>query len=222
MRVVAIVVAGGQGTRVGGERPKALLEVAGRTLLGHAVAALAEASRVDGVLPVLPAGTELPADAATAKSLPPVPGGTERQDSVAAGVNALPDTAEWVAVHDAARALVRPAAIDRVVEAAQSHGAALLAVPVADTLKRVEGTRVVESPPRESFWAAQTPQVFRVELLREALDKARAEGRQGTDCAQLVAALGVPVEIVEGDRDNWKITYPEDLEAAGRILGERA
>ena len=221
MRVVAIVVAGGLGKRVAGGRPKAFLELEGRSLLGHAMTALAAAARVDGVLPVLPAGECLPADADTPKNLPAVAGGAERQDSVAAGVGALPASAEWVAVHDAARALVRPEAVDRVVVGAEETGAALLAVPVADTLKRVEGGCVVDSPPRSDFWAAQTPQVFRVELLREALDKARAEARQGTDCAQLVEALGVPVRIVEGDRDNWKITYPEDLDAARRVLEAR-
>ena len=103
-----------------------------------------------------------------------------------------------MAVHDAARALVRTAAVTRVIDAAIRHGAALLAVPARDTMKRVRAGVVVETPPRDECWAAQTPQVFRAALLREALEKARAEGRTGTDCAQLVEALGVRVHVVPG------------------------
>jgi 2-C-methyl-D-erythritol 4-phosphate cytidylyltransferase len=126
-----------------------------------------------------------------------------------------------VAVHDAARALVRPADVTRAVDAALRHGAALLAVPARDTIKRVREGVVVDTPPRDECWAAQTPQVFRVGLLREALEKADAEGRTGTDCAQLVEALGARVHVVTGDPDNWKITAPADLAAAERVLEAR-
>ena len=221
MKVAAIVVAAGRGERLGQAVPKAFVLLRGRTLLGHAVAALAASERVDGVLPVLPAGMDAPTDAAHAKLLPAVAGGARRQDSVAAGIAALPAGVEWVAVHDAARALVRSEAVTRVIDAAQRHGAALLAVPARDTITRVRDGIVIETPPRDECYAAQTPQVFRVAALREALDKARAEGREGTDCAQLVEALGVRVQIVAGDADNWKITGPEDLAAAERILGAR-
>ena len=98
------------------------------------------------------------------------------------------------------------------------RGAAILAVPVADTIKRVQAGRVIETPPRPECWAAQTPQVFRVELLREALAKASALGRVATDDSQLVEWLGIRVAVVEGDTDNWKLTRPEDLAAAERRL----
>jgi 2-C-methyl-D-erythritol 4-phosphate cytidylyltransferase len=222
MRVAAIVVAAGRGERLGHSLPKAFVPLRGRSLLGHAVAALAASDRVDAVLPVLPPGMDAPRDAASAKRLPAVAGGARRQDSVAAGLAALPDTVEWVAVHDAARALVRPAAVTRVIDAAIRHGAALLAVPARDTIKRVRDGAVVETPPRDECYTAQTPQVFRAALLREALEKARAEGRVGTDCASLVEALGVRVEVVLGDPDNWKITEPEDLAAAERVLAARS
>jgi 2-C-methyl-D-erythritol 4-phosphate cytidylyltransferase len=94
-------------------------------------------------------------------------------------------------------------------------------VPVADTIKRVRAGRVVETPPRAECWAAQTPQVFRTRWLREALAKAAAEGRVGTDCAELVEALGVAVSVVEGDADNLKITRPDDLRLAERALEAR-
>jgi 2-C-methyl-D-erythritol 4-phosphate cytidylyltransferase len=221
MRVAAILVAAGRGERLGHALPKAYVPLRGRTLLAHALAALAASDRVDAVLPVVPPGMEPPADAQSAKLLPAVAGGGRRQDSVAAGLAALPDGVEWVAVHDAARALVRPAAVTRVIDEAMRHGAALLAVPLRDTVKRVRDGVVVETPPRDECWAAQTPQVFGTALLREALAKARAEGRTGTDCAQLVEALGVRVRVVPGDPDNWKITSREDLAAAERVLEAR-
>ena len=108
------------------------------------------------------------------------------------------------------------------VAAAAQTGAALLAVPVRDTLKRVRDGRVVETPAREELWAAQTPQVFRAALLREAIAKAQAEGFQGTDDAQIVERLGVPVAIVAGDPSNLKITWPADLGWAEACLRERA
>jgi 2-C-methyl-D-erythritol 4-phosphate cytidylyltransferase len=221
MRVVAIVVAAGRGERLGHALPKAFVPLRGRSLLAHAVTALAASDRVDAVLPVLPRGMTMPADASDAKLLQPVAGGARRQDSVAAGLAALPSGVEYVAVHDAARALVRPADVTRAIDAALLHGAALLAVPARDTVKRVREGVVVDTPPREECWAAQTPQVFRVALLREALDKAAAEGRTGTDCAQLVEALGARVHVVPGDPDNWKITAPSDLAAAERVLEAR-
>ena len=221
MRVAAIAVAAGRGERLGHALPKAYVRVGGRSLLGHALAALSASELVDVVLPVLPPGREPPDDARTAKSLPAVAGGARRQDSVAAGLDALPADIEWVAVHDAARALVRPEAVTRAIEGARRHGAALLAVPLRDTLKRVREGRVLETSPREDYWVAQTPQVFRVAVLREALEKARAEGRTATDCAGLVEACGVPVHVVMGDPDNWKITWASDLAIAERILAER-
>lgn len=221
MRVAAILLAAGRGERLGRPEPKAYVKLGGRTLLARALDALAASASVDAVQPVLPSDRALPADAEHPKLLPPVAGGALRQDSVAAGLAALPDSVEWVAVHDAARALLRPEAVDRVVEAARQGGAALLALPLRDTPKRVEGGVVKETLPRESFWGAQTPQVFARALLSEGLEKARAEGRVATDCAQLVEALGVEVRVVPGDSDNAKITDAADLAAAERALEAR-
>jgi 2-C-methyl-D-erythritol 4-phosphate cytidylyltransferase len=227
MRVVALLLGAGRGERLGQQVPKAFVSLAGRPLWLHALAALERAAALDAVIPVVPE-VELPrfrervaALGARPKLLAPVAGGRERQDSVRAGLAALPPAAEWVAVHDAARALVRPEAVERVIEAARETGAALLATPVRDTIKRVAAGRVVETPPRAACWAAQTPQVFRVEILREALAKADAERFVGTDDAELVERLGVAVRVVEGDRDNLKLTHPEDLVLAERILASR-
>jgi 2-C-methyl-D-erythritol 4-phosphate cytidylyltransferase len=227
MRVAAVVLGAGRGERLGYAAPKAFVPLAGRPLIAHALEALAEPEEVEWVVPVIPADAHeryarlVGQLGHREKFAAPVAGGPERQDSVAAGLAALPSDVALVVVHDAARPLVRPADVSRVIAGAWRCGGAILAVPVRDTIKRVREGRVLETPPRAECWAAQTPQVFRVELLREAHAKAEAEGRLGTDCAQLVEALGVPIEVVEGDPDNLKVTLPEDLERAERVLEAR-
>ncbi len=227
MRVAALVLAAGRGDRLGHELPKAFVPLAGKPMLLHALAAMAGADEIDRVVPVV-AGTDLGrlrqlADelAAIPKLAPAVAGGATRQDSVRAGLEALPTGVDLVAVHDAARPLVGTDAVARVVAAACASGAAILAVPVRDTIKRVREGRVAETPPRAECFAAQTPQVFRIEILREALAKAAAEGRQGTDDAELVEALGVAVQVVAGEPFNLKVTYPEAVAAAERVLAAR-
>ena len=138
-----------------------------------------------------------------------------------AGLAALPRDVVFVAVHDAARPLVASEAVSRVVVAARRSGAAILAVPVRDTIKRVREGLIVETPSRLECYAAQTPQVFRVEVLREALEKAAAEGFIGTDDAEIVERIGVPVTVVSGDASNVKITDRADLIAAERWLRDR-
>ncbi len=227
MRVAALVLAAGRGERFGAGQPKAFLPLAGQPLLVHAVEALAACAAIDIIVPVLPAAeidrlaAWLWSASAARKVVAPITGGAERQDSMHAGLSALSADVELVAIHDAARPLVRPADVARVIAAAARSGAALLAVPVRDTLKRVRDGRVVETPPREGLWAAQTPQVFRAALLREALAKAQADAFQGTDDAQLVERLGCVVEIVAGDPSNLKITWPADLAWAEAALQER-
>jgi 2-C-methyl-D-erythritol 4-phosphate cytidylyltransferase len=224
MSVAAVVLAAGRGERLGLSLPKAFVPIAGRPLLLHALAALAEVPAIERVVPVI-ARADLGRWERLAREIAAIPkltapafGGAERQDSVRAGLEALGPGTQWVAVHDAARPFVRGTAVMRVLEAARASGAAILAVPASDTIKRVRAGRVVETPPRPECWAAQTPQVFRVELLREALAKATAEGRTATDDAQLVEWLGIAVAVVEGDPDNWKLTLPEDLAAAEQRL----
>jgi 2-C-methyl-D-erythritol 4-phosphate cytidylyltransferase len=224
MRTAVLVLAAGRGERLGYDIPKAFVPLAGRTLLEHSLAVMAAVSAVDIIQPVvgpdaLSRYSALDVSALEAGKLrSAVPGGAERQDSVAEGLKALPDDVDLVAVHDAARCLVRPEEVERVIAAAAERGAALLAIPAPDTIKRVQGGRVVETPPRAECWVAQTPQVFRAELLREAIAKARAEGILGTDDAQLVERLGVEVEVVRGSARNLKITHPEDLVLAERLL----
>ena len=228
MRVAALVLAAGRGERLGHDLPKGFVCLAGRPLWLHSAEALASVAEIERVVPVIPEGERERFRACIAASRPParlaepVIGGATRQDSVRAGLEALPASAEWVAVHDAARPLLQPEAVARLLAAARLHGAAILARPVGDTIKRVAGERIVETPDRAECWAAQTPQVFRTELLREALAKAAAEGFEATDDAQLVERLGVTVHVVEGDPDNLKITRDEDLATAEAWLERRS
>jgi len=227
MRVAALVLGAGRGERLGAAVPKAFVPLCGKPLLVHALEAMLAAPEIDVALPVV-ARADLarmkalePALVAFRSLLAPVVGGAERQDSMMAGLAALPSDAAFVAVHDAARPLVAREAIGRVVDAARSSGAAILAVPVRDTIKRVRAGKIVETPNRLECYAAQTPQVFRTELLREALEKALAEGFVGTDDAEIVERIGVPVTVVPGDPSNIKITDRADLLAAERWLREK-
>lgn len=225
-KVAALLLAAGRGERLGADVPKAYVRVAGRTLVEHSLAALEASGVVDEVVPVIGAGDSLrfaelglPGHATLRD---PVVGGAERQDSVAAGVAALRDDVSLVAVHDAARCLVSPDDIARVVARAQECGAAILAEPARDSLKRVVDGRITGSLPRAECWLAQTPQVFRRDWLARALEKAASEGRMGTDDAELVERLGVDVAIVASEAPNPKVTLPGDVAPAEALLQERA
>lgn len=228
MRVAALVLGAGAGARLrAGDPaapPKGLVRLGGVSLLARSIAALARVPELEWIQPVLPAEAldawprlraELP-DAARVRE--PVAGGAERGDSARAGLAALPPGATHVAVHDAARPLVRPADVARVVAEALRTGAAILAAPVPDTIHRVAGGRVTETPPRAECYAAQTPQVFRIDWLREAYAKAAGDGVLATDDAALVSRLGNPVAVVVGDPHNFKITTAEDLARAEALL----
>lgn len=220
--VAALVLAAGRGERLGRPEPKAFVELAGQTLLERSIQSIAGSRSVGRIQPVLAA-----ADLALFRGLvfeldvevaAPVIGGSERQDSMRAGLESLPAEVRWVAIHDAARCLVAAEDVRRVVEAACESGAAILAEPVRDTIKRVVDGRIVETPPRQECWAAQTPQVVRRDWLEEGLAKASASGRFATDDAQLVEWLGREVTVVESRSPNPKITRPEDLVAARALL----
>lgn len=149
-----------------------------------------------------------------------VPGGESRQESVLAGLLALPPDTEVVLVHDGARPLLEPRLVEAVLSEAKRWGAAALAVPVRDTVKEAGGDGfVARTLPRERLWLAQTPQAFRCELLLEAHRRARELGLAATDDAALVEALGHPVRLVRGSYRNLKITFPEDYETALALVG---
>jgi 2-C-methyl-D-erythritol 4-phosphate cytidylyltransferase len=147
-----------------------------------------------------------------------VPGGAERQDSVVRGLDAVPASFGLVLVHDAVRPFVTGGLIDRVIDAARETGAAICALPIAETIKRVQDGVVDTTIDRTGLWAVQTPQGFRTPVLREAHDKARRDGVLGTDDAMLVERLGHPVRVVLGLVENIKITTPLDLARARRWI----
>ncbi len=230
MHALALVLAAGQGVRLGREVPKGFVRLRGRTLVDWSVDALARAPEVAAVQCVVPAGggsepvakpADLPARIAW---LAPIEGGARRQDSVArgleAGARARPDL-EWVLVHDAARCLVEPADASAVLAAARATGAALPVLPASDTVKLLDGGRVERTLDRARLGLAQTPQAFRIEVLREALEKASHDGVEGTDCASLVERLGVEVRTSAGRAGNFKVTHPEDLARAESVLAAR-
>lgn len=151
-----------------------------------------------------------------------VPGGSERQHSVANGLSALPADADYVLIHDGARALVTEDVIRRAMDSALSHGSGIASVPVVDTIKRADGDGLVlETLNRSQLYAMQTPQAFLTSLVRRAHEQARADGFLGTDDASLLEHAGLPVYLSQGDRENLKLTTPADLSVAQVILAAR-
>ncbi len=232
MRDVAVVIpAGGIGRRMGGSTPKQFLRLGARTILVLTVAHFTRHPAVGAVVVAAPAAYR----ARTERALRDVPGrarvrvvegGAERQDSVWRGMRAVPDDAAIIVVHDAVRPFVTRALVDRVVAAARAGGAAICALPIAETVKRVRESLVEATVDRSALWAVQTPQAFRAALLREAHEKARRDNFLGTDESMLVERLGHPVTVVAGLVENVKITTPADLlrakraaRASGRAAG---
>lgn len=215
-RVAAIIAAAGAGTRLG-KGSKALVQLNGRTTLARVLElflALDEVSTI--VVAAPPARVDFVRQEVEAmrprKPVTVCAGGETRQQSVRAALGQLEGGCDWVLVHDAARPLASAALVRRVLAAAMETGAAFPGLPPTDAVKRVEGNQLVESLDRSRIVLAQTPQGFGYELLRRSHREAHECGLVGDDDAQLVAALGHPVAVVEGEPANLKLTTPEDLE----------
>lgn len=221
MRVTAIIAAGGIGTRFGGDRPKQLLTLGGRPILERSVEAFLRHPRVHAVVVALPdaLAAEPPAYLrSSGRPLIVVAGGARRQDSVARAVAAVPADTGVVVIHDAARPLVPARLIDETIDAAIAHGAAIAALSATDTVKRGGADRTITGTlPRSEIFLAQTPQAFRLDVLRDALALA-STATDATDEAMLAELAGHPVHLVEGARENLKITTPEDLLLAERLV----
>ena len=228
-RFWVVVPAAGSARRMGAAVPKQYLPLAGRTVIEWSLAPFLAHERAAAVVVVLAehdqhwAQTALAGDARVTTTI----GGAERMDSVLAGLRALQSRAapdDWVLVHDAARPCLSATDLNRLLNELNDDAVGgLLAAPVVDTLKRADdGGRVSQTVPREKLWRALTPQMFRRDLLQRALDGALARGVAATDEAQAVEALGLQPRLVAGDADNIKITLPEDLPRAERILKSRS
>lgn len=151
-----------------------------------------------------------------------VEGGDTRQDSIYAAVKKVDEKANLVAVHDGARPLIKRKVIESVIQKADEVDAAACAVPVKDTIKIIDSSgKIVTTPERDALRAVQSPQVFRLSLYKEAIEKAVSDGKQYTDDCQLVESMGYPVYLVDGDYENIKITTPDDLLVAEKFLSER-
>ncbi|MCI0548504.1 MAG: 2-C-methyl-D-erythritol 4-phosphate cytidylyltransferase [Candidatus Rokubacteria bacterium] len=221
-RAVAIVPAGGAGSRLGGRHPKQYLSLGGAPILIHTLRALSRAPSVESLVVAVPAARMGATRALLARYRVPrvvvVAGGAERQESVWLGLQAAPPDTRWILVHDAVRPFITSALVERVLAAAREPGAATCGLPVRETVKRVREALVLTTVEREGLWLAQTPQAFRRDLLREAHDKARRDGFAGTDDTVLVERLGGRVAMVAGLPQNLKITVPEDLRSARRWM----
>jgi 2-C-methyl-D-erythritol 4-phosphate cytidylyltransferase / 2-C-methyl-D-erythritol 2,4-cyclodiphosphate synthase len=218
----ALIVAAGRGARFGGALPKQYLPLGSATVLRHAVAAFAGHPRITGVAVVIRDEDRALFEAATAglPLLPPVAGGAERQDSVRLGLEALARHAPArVLIHDGARPFADPALIDRVTAALDKAPAAIPALPLGDTVKRVIDGRIIETVDRAQLYRAQTPQGFDFPMILAAHQA--AAGRMLTDDAAVAEAAGIAPLVVAGSEDNPKITTIADLTAAERLLAAR-
>jgi len=221
---VAIVLAAGSGERLGQDRPKAFVELAGRPLLAHAVGAALTCPEISLVVVAAPPGGEDLAHAMV-ESLGAhavVTGGTTRRASVWAALQAVPADAAAIVCHDAARPFAPPGLFARVLAALDGADGVVPVVPVPDTVKRVDGDVVLGTEPREGLVLAQTPQAFLAPALREAHERAEREGAEMTDDAAALERAGFRVRTVPGEPGNFKITTPEDLARAETIALELA
>lgn len=213
---------------MGGSTPKQFLTLDGLPILVHSLRVLEDAAAVSEIILTVPTAdreyclNDIVARYKFHKITKVVPGGEQRQDSVRHGLAELDESADIVLIHDAVRPFLTRDMVARVIDAAAEHGAAIAAVPMRDTIKRVGADGFIESTvDRNHLWLAQTPQAFRRPLLEMAHRKAQLEKYHATDDAQLMEWLGHRVAIVEGSGENIKITRPEDLGIGKAILAAR-
>lgn len=220
-RFFALIPCAGSGSRAGTAKPKQYEVIAGRPMVAHTLAAFAGVPRLSGTLVVVAPGDDFLSPDATFSIA--ACGGSMRATTVLNGLSELKsrgaaDT-DWALVHDAARCLITPAMIERLIDAcASDEVGGLLAQPLADTLKSAHQQRVAETLPRDGKWLAQTPQMFRIGPLTRAL---REAGAEATDEASAMEALGLKPLLVPGSAQNFKVTYPDDFALAEAVLRSR-
>jgi 2-C-methyl-D-erythritol 4-phosphate cytidylyltransferase len=213
---------------MGTSTPKQFLAIGGLPVLVHALRVLEDANSVTDIILAVPDTDrefclrDIVVRHGFKKISQVVSGGLQRQDSVRRALDAMPHDADIALVHDAVRPFLTADMVDRVIAASAKTGAAIVAIPMRDTVKQVDQEGLIQGTvDRGQLWLAQTPQAFRATLLQEAHRMAARDGFQGTDEAQLVERLGHRVAIVEGSTDNIKITRPEDLAIGEAILASR-
>ncbi|MCL6572858.1 MAG: 2-C-methyl-D-erythritol 4-phosphate cytidylyltransferase [Bacillus sp. (in: Bacteria)] len=225
MTYQVILPAAGQGKRMGAGKNKLLLELNGIPVLIHTIRVFDEDEACSGIILAIHPQDEMVFTALlnkyhVKKVTHLVPGGKERQHSIYEAIKTVKSEG-IILIHDAARPFIQKEHIHRLTKKAIEIGAAIIGVPTKDTMKMVQDGVVVETVERSSLWAVQTPQAFRISLLRKAYEKAEIDHFLGTDDSSLVERLPHPVVMVEGDYDNIKLTTPEDLLFAESILEKR-
>ena len=224
MNVRAIIAAGGRGERVGGSLPKQFIEIKKKPLLAYTVENFDKCKLIDEIILVVPeeyvglSSYQIVDVFNFRKIRKIISGGKERQDSVYKALLSLPGNTDIVTIHDGVRPFISPEKIIKSIEMCKKDKAVILALPINETVKRVEDKFVITTLDREKLWVAQTPQTFEYKLILEAYKKAEKYSFIGTDDSSLVERLGIKVKILEGDHDNIKITTPEDLVLAERII----
>ena len=226
MKSVAIISAGGAGSRMGG--PKQFLKIAGKSMLEWTLQAFEETQMVDEIILVVNQENIKQAEEFKFSKLKKiVAAGAQRQLSVLNGLKVLPADCEIVLIHDGARPLIKPELIEQSIKEAQEFGAVVVGVPVKDTIKMTndklqmtnEGTIILKTLDRSNLWAAQTPQVFKKEIILKAYNQFSGQ-YQVTDDAMLVEKLGVAVKMIMGSYQNIKLTTLEDLKMAEEFMKE--
>ena len=221
---VLIIPAAGSGSRMGAVVPKPYLTISGKTVLEHTLSCF---TGLKGLKQVVISTSEQYTEFTRKKALKLFPdidvdvviGGRERQDSICNALSVVNDDLDLVIVHDAVRPFISGHKIANCVMIASEKGAAIVAVPVKDTIKKADSNmNISETPQRKYLWQAQTPQVFSRKLIMKAYCEAKKSNFKGTDDASLVERLGLPVAIVEGDRQNFKLTYPLDFKIAESLI----
>ncbi|MEJ2635842.1 MAG: 2-C-methyl-D-erythritol 4-phosphate cytidylyltransferase [Calditrichia bacterium] len=222
--MTVLITAAGRGTRFGGDINKQFTVLAGRPILAWTIEAFHRLDWIENILLVVPedwlefVAVDIVDKFRFEKICKIIAGGKERQDSVYAGLQALEPSCEWVMIHDGVRLFIREKTVRAVFEEALKNDAAIVGFPSRDTIKRAGDSAVTGTEDRRHLWLVQTPQVFRLSLIREAYQKAIRDRLLQTDDAGLVEHLGRSVKLVEGDYFNIKITTPEDIRAAEKLL----
>ncbi len=230
MKATVLIPAAGMGHRMGGSVRKQYLELFGKPILAHTLTLFENHPLVENIYPIVPPDDisycqqQIVDRYGFSKVRRIVSGGAERQDSVRNGLDALvkdgfDQPQRPIIIHDGARPLFDCKQLSALIEIVRETGACTMGVPVKDTIKDVENNRIISSPDRSRLWQAQTPQGFQYQLIRNAFDRADEDGFTATDDASLLERLGHPVQILEGDYRNIKVTTPEDILIAVALLG---
>ena len=229
MKVTAIIAAAGVGKRMGQATPKQFLAVLGQPLLAHTLIPFEAVQEVSEIILLIPAGWEEHCRKVVIekygfkKVTKVISGGKERQDSVYLGLNEASNTTDMIIVHDGVRPLVTEALIQMSIRTASDSGAAVVAIPLTDTLKQVTMDGLVKRTlKRDGLWLVQTPQTFQKKIILEAYEAAYRDQFYGTDDAALVERVGFPIKIVLGSGMNLKITTPDDLRLSEFLLRQRS